>query len=364
MHKYLGCILIIVLLNSCSNKKAKVSFILPKNNNTTEVSIRFINKVDSTLKPTLLNNSFSISLNHKQAQIAFAYVAENKKNSVIPFFTEPNTNVEIIVDSNYKVIQVKGGKLNQEFLDFNTKTLGNWNKMAEAFSQQAELVMNERPRASDSLSNIYQQILEQRLQITKNYITKNSNSTLSAFLAVMYFGKDIDALRNLYIIFGKDAQTSYYGKEIKATLDSYKGPLIGNQAPEFSLPNNQNQLVSLKSEYSKNKYTLIDFWASWCGPCRGENPNLVTTYNVFKQKGFGILGVSIDEDLEQWQKAVKDDHLTWQQIVDAKGWASTTTQAYGIDGIPANFLVDNTGKIIAKNLRGEELGRILNELLK
>jgi peroxiredoxin len=363
MHKYLSWLLILIIANSCSSKKAKVSFILPQNNRATEINIRFINKVDSTLKPTLFNNSFSIGLNHQQAQIAFAYVSGNKKNGIITFFTEPNTDVEITVDSNYKVTKVKGGQLNQEFLDFNTKTLGNWSKMAEAFSQQAEMVMNERPKASDSLSNIYQQILEQRLEITKSYIAKNNNSTLSAFLAIMYFGKNIDELRNLYVTFGKNAQASYYGKEIKGILDSYKGPLIGNQAPEFSLPNNQKQLVSLKSEYVKHKYTLIDFWASWCGPCRGENPNLVTTYNAFKQKGFGILGVSIDEDLEQWQGAIKDDNLTWQQVIDAKGWASTTTQAYGVDGIPANFLVDSTGKIIAKNLRGEELGKKLNELL-
>lgn len=364
MYKFLNFVALVILLTACSNNKAKVSFMLPKSIEATEVTIKFANKVDSTLKPTIENNSFEVKTKHVQPQLGYAYVSTKKKNGVIFFFTEPNTAVSITIDSNLNVAKVAGGKLNEELFQFNTKTLGNWGKMEEVFKQQADMIMNIRPMARDSLATIYQQIMQQRIDLCKDYIGKNSNSTLSPVLALMYFGKDIEELKKVYTKFSSDVKISSYGKEIKATLDSYAGVYIGGNAPEFTLPNLEKKMVNLRDVYTKNKYTLIDFWASWCGPCRGENPNVVENYNAYKQKGLGIIGVSIDEDLVQWQKAIKSDNLAWLQVVDNKGWQSPTAIAYGIEGIPANFLVDNTGKIIAKNLRGEELGKKLNQLLK
>lgn len=364
MYKLLSGVILIVLLSACSNKKAKVSFILSKNVKAPEITIRFANKVDSILRPKVDNNQFNVETGHKQFQLGYAYIAAGSKKSFVIFFTEPNNKIEINIDSNLKVSQVKGGSLNQEFLQFNTKTLGNWSKMEEAFRQQADMVMEVRPMARDSLANIYQQILQQRLELVKQHIAKNNQSNLSPILTLMYFEKDIEQMRNSYALLDKQAQNSFYGKELKARLDMYKGVVLGDKAPEFSLPNIQKKLISLKEIYSQNKYTLVDFWASWCGPCRGENPNLVETYDKYKQKGLGIIGVSIDEDLEQWANAIKNDNLSWQQVVDDKGWSSPTAQAYGVEGIPANFLVDNTGKIIAKNLRGDDLGLKLQELLK
>lgn len=137
--------------------------------------------------------------------------------------------------------------------------------------------------------------------------------------------------------------------------------LLNQQAPEFTMPDAEGKLVSLSS--FKGKYVLVDFWASWCGPCRKENPNLLAVYQKFKDKNFTILGVSLDEGKEEWLQAVKDDGLAWTQISDLKKWESTVVSQYKFDAIPFNVLLDPSGKIIASSLRGSDLDKKLTELL-
>jgi peroxiredoxin len=141
-----------------------------------------------------------------------------------------------------------------------------------------------------------------------------------------------------------------------------KKDVTGKVAPDFTLPDPDGKLIALSS--LRGKYVLVDFWASWCMPCRQENPNVVAAYQNFKGKNFTVFGVSLDKDKASWVRAIKDDKLTWPHVSDLKYWNSAVVPLYNIEGIPFNVLLDPEGKIIASNLRGRALSARLQELLK
>ena len=160
----------------------------------------------------------------------------------------------------------------------------------------------------------------------------------------------------------KSVKNSASGKELQAVIAESKVGAIGTEAMDFTQADTTGTPVSLSS--FRGKYVLVDFWASWCGPCRGENPNVVKAYNQFKDKNFTVLGVSLDKDKAEWIKAIGEDKLTWYHISDLKYWNSAAVPLYGFDGIPYNVLVDPQGKIIGTNLRGTDLEIKLGEMIK
>lgn len=150
--------------------------------------------------------------------------------------------------------------------------------------------------------------------------------------------------------------------DLKSRIGVLKSVEIGQKAPDFTQNDPNGKPVALSSLIGKN-ILLVDFWAGWCAPCRAENPNVVKVYNEFKEKGFDILGVSLDRTAADWNKAIADDKLTWTHVSDIQYWKSSAAKLYGVNSIPANFLLDKNGIIIAKNLRGEDLYYKVKELL-
>lgn len=161
---------------------------------------------------------------------------------------------------------------------------------------------------------------------------------------------------------GKDFAQRYTTGPNTTTAPEDQGIADGSLAPEISMPTPDGKTITLAS--LRGQYVLIDFWASWCTPCRKENPNVVAAYRMFKDKNFTILGVSLDNDKDKWMKAIAADKLAWPQVSDLKGWESIAARDYNISSIPSNFLIDPNGKIIARDLRGPDLENILQEVLK
>lgn len=180
---------------------------------------------------------------------------------------------------------------------------------------------------------------------------------------VGYLPTDIGSYDKLFNGLNKDVRKSKEGVALKKTIDGFMAVRIGAEAPLFQQADTSGKMISLKD--LRGKYVLIDFWASWCGPCREENPNVVKAYEQFRDKNFTVLGVSLDkaEKRDAWIKAIKDDRLTWYHVSDLKFWSNAVAQLYSVRSVPQNFLIDPKGKIVGANLRGEALQQKLQELI-
>lgn len=258
-------------------------------------------------------------------------------------------------DSLYKA-RLSGTPLNNDQQEMMT-LLGPFKKTEAAMNTGFKKAEGNAAEEAQ-IQAAYESMQRAKLQITEGFILAHPNSLVSLSLLRSSFNPD-QHTGKAEAIFNKLSpalQTSRFGQSYLGLIGKAKLLAVGGTAPDFTLRNTKDENVSLSSY--RGKYVLIDFWASWCVPCRKENPNVLKAYEKYKNKNFTILGISLDGGTnakQNWLSAIEKDGLPWEQLSDLKGWASDAAQLYHISAIPANFLIDPTGKIIGKDLRGDAL---------
>ena len=287
---------------------------------------------------------------------------EYQANNLQLFLDEGS--ITVIAKGKLADAEVKGGSFTNEYVKYQqqVRPLKQLELLLGKTYYQYGLEKNEA--VTNKLMPMYEQLGMVLLAEQEKFIRQNPSSPVSLFFVTEALGFDMDAAKAepLFLLLSPELQNSVKGKEIQEQITIGKKSMVGTVAENFTQPDSDGKPVTLQS--LRGKYVLVDFWASWCGPCRAESPNLVKAYGQYRASNFEILSITLDQSKDKWLKAVKEDAYTWPQVGDLKGWENAAARQFGVMGIPFNFLLDPNGVIIARNLRGDALDEKLKEILK
>lgn len=293
----------------------------------------------------------------------YFYVSFEGKRSRLPVFIE-NSNISITghIDSIGEAV-ITGSSVQDEFKEYADELNKFWEKFGEVRNKMIQLKQNGEDEKASEIEAELEKIYEDSQQFSKDFVADNPASYISPYIlrSVSYSMSGDELESSLENLDPKLSESGYY-TELAERAKVLKRVAIGKKFVDFTQNDPDGNPVSLSSLVGEN-YLLVDFWAAWCGPCRAENPNVVEVYNKYKDKGFDVLGVSLDRDREDWLKAIEDDNLTWTHVSDLSYWNNPAAKAYGVNAIPSNILFDKDGIIIEKNIRGEELKNTISDLL-
>lgn len=312
---------------------------------------------------TVKNGKISVNLQKVDFQTLEILSIDGVSGNML-FINENKPLTATIYKDSLRSSKIEGGPANKLFTDYTTRLMSN-NRKLMAMRQNHSKEDFQDPAIKKQLMEKQQEIQKENTAYRKKVIKENPNSlpTIFIFSDLMRGGDVSNAeMTQLYDGLSKNLKNTYIGKQIKQQLSQSKAVSIGSKAPGFSAKTPDGKELSLEDAMAK--YTLIDFWASWCKPCRKENPNIVKAYEKYHDKGFTVLGVSLDKTKSAWTRAIKDDGLAWNQISNLKFWQDPIAKKYNVRAIPASFLIDENGIIIAKNLRGSNLEKKIKELLE
>jgi peroxiredoxin len=324
---------------------------------------------DST---NLKDNRFIFTEKVAEPSLATLVIRFDARDSVtrrpegMQFYIEPG-NIKINATDSLQNAVVSGSESQKDFEKLQLM-LKPYNEKMSAFSTQYmdyrknndTSEMKKIEGEADALDSVM------NLEVYLKYAMNNPSSPVALYAMETYAGYDIDRskVEPLCQKLASKIRNSASGKAFYERIETAKKTAVGSMAMNFTQPDTLGHPVSLSN--FKGKYLLLDFWASWCGPCRAENPNVVKAFNEYKDKNFTVLSVSLDQPgkKEAWLNAIHKDGLTWTHVSDLKFWDNAVAKEYGIRAIPQNLLLDPSGKIIAKNIRGEELNTKLEEIFK
>ncbi len=372
----LACLLAFAATAQAQPKPATVSGLLKTTAPGTTVYLESNNTPTLRLDSATVGADRRFSLKTNVPEGGNIYILNMGGTAKAPLMLEGGETIEVLVEPGEKAtaknapapkprVSMSGAKTNDQFRQLFLMQAELQTKGQALMKTYQEAQTRNDAKAMSQIEASFDEATRQNTQRVKAMLP-DLGTSMAALYATNFLSTETDfpTLDTLARRFEKENPTSIHAKAFMGNIARIRGVTVGNEAPNISLADTNGTEVPLTS--LRGKYVLIDFWASWCGPCRNENPNVVRMYEKFKDKGFAIYSVSLDNPgkREAWVRAIRNDNLTWTHVSDLKGWQSQAAQQYGVSGIPATFLLDPSGKIIAKNLRGEALEAKLTEVLK
>ena len=364
----------ITLLFSCNNLKDNEFLITGTAEgieNGKKVFIETQTETGFIAKDTAVIENGKFELKGITEEIDLGFVRIEDENINLPLILEEGKITVNIKTDTIQNSTIGGTNNNEKFQSFNDESKVIARKKGKFEKANIDRITAAK-KANDTatvnqIMKEYSTFQEDLNKVSMNFIKKNPDAYLSVLLLENFLMRQnlpIDEIKGYFNKLDKNLLKTKSAKNIKKIMDEMAGATkveVGSKAPDFAAKNPEGKTISLKE--SLGKVTIIDFWASWCGPCRAENPNVVALYKEFHAKGLNIIGVSLDKDVAKWKEAIAKDGLVWSQISNLKFWDEPIAKQYNVESIPATFILDASGTVVAKDLRGTELKAKITELL-